>query len=338
MQRAFCLAEDREGADPGIRIGIASLAKHCPQVPVFLFRPNASPDLRSWLAQFPQCEIVTQPLSGAWGWNCKPQALLQVLDREFEEVFWLDSDMLVSRSPVRLLDSLSRDTVGVAEEIATAPKYSSDLKTKGWGLPVGRVLTLHYSSALVRVTNQHRRLLERWLELLADPRYLECKPNEHGLRPPHLDTDQELLTALLGSEEFAHLPVFVFRNGTSLVHGGGALAHSLTARLRGLLRWKPFFIHAPGTKPWVILPPNAQHQEKFWELRRLLQEISPYVAEAKQYADTIDMPAPWLEWRTCKGRCLNAISLGHPSIRGLPITLAASGIRAIRAIKAPRKK
>lgn len=318
------MAEDRAGAEPGIRLAIASLNQHCPNVSVMVFRPNPSESFCRWLEKYPQVRLSADPLPNAWDWNCKPQALLRVLDSGYEEAFWLDSDMLVARSPLPVLQVMNPLTVGIAEEIATAPSFPSDVKTRGWDLPVGNVFREHFSSALVRVTGCHRPLLNRWMELLSDPRYTGCQPDNNNLKPPHLDTDQELLTALLGASEFSHLGVYLFRNGEGLVHGGGALAHSLSARFRGLRRLKPYFYHAPGSKPWVTLPPKAGHVGRFWVLRRLLQEVSPYVAEAKRYEREIDVPCPWMHWRTPVGTILNLLSLGHPSLRGLPVTMVAA--------------
>ncbi len=45
---------------------------------------------------------------GGFDWNCKPQAMLPLLDQGFEEVVWLDSDILVNGPLGGLLDQVRR--------------------------------------------------------------------------------------------------------------------------------------------------------------------------------------------------------------------------------------
>ena len=59
-------------------------------------------------------------------------------------------------------------------------------------------------------------------------------------------SDQDVLNALLGSEEFACLPIRILKTGLDVIHSGGALAYSLSERLRGLVRPIPPFVHETG--------------------------------------------------------------------------------------------
>ncbi len=43
MKTIFCLAEDRRGAEIGLKLAVLSLAEHCPDSRVVLFRPASAP-------------------------------------------------------------------------------------------------------------------------------------------------------------------------------------------------------------------------------------------------------------------------------------------------------
>ena len=81
-------------------------------------------------------------------------------------------------------------------------------------------------------------------------------------------------------------------------------------------------LHAIGTKPWVLLWPQDHWSGYFMWFRRLMQEISPFVAHARRYRDRVGESMGWLDYRTPTGTVLKLLGCGQWAFRGLPITLA----------------
>jgi len=332
VKTVFCLAEDREGTEIGLKLVILGLARHCPGVEVVLFRERSKPGFEQWLSRFPWVRFEARRLPGANSWNCKPHALLALMDGGDDETqwVWLDSDLLVTGDLRRLLEVEGRGTVVVTQEPRSAAQQGSRIRTEGWGLPVGRVHPFTFNSCVVRVTSAHRRLLERWRELLADPRYVAASGLGLKEKPVHLWSDQDVLNALLGSEEFAGLEVRMLRHGSEVLHTGGALAFTLGERMQCLFRKEPVLLHAIGIKPWVLLRKEAREPGWFPWLRRLLQETSPYVKHARRYRGELGEAEGWFDYRTPLGVILNGVSFGHWALRGLPVTLVCRVARGLR--------
>jgi len=329
-RRAFCLAEDREGAEIGIKFAILSLRDHCPEAHVFLYRPQPIPDFVRWLQAQPQVTLIDHWPAGAQGWNCKPHTLLPLLQAGWQETIWLDSDALLSASLSPLLDSLKEDEILVAEEASSQPDKGTELRTRGWNLPVGRALPNTLNSAVLRVTASHEPLLRRWQECLAGEEYHRYDDRPLMERPPHVRSDQDVLNALIGSVEFAHYPVRLLRTGRDIIHCGGALGYGLGERLSGIFGSPPLVLHAIGGKPWVLLGPGCPDKGWFGRLRRLMQELSPYVVATRAYREEVQEPCPWLDHHTFLGSVLRVLGLGNHALRGLPVTVAATLIARFR--------
>jgi hypothetical protein len=320
----FCSAEDRAGAEIGLKLLILSVAEHCPDVPLVLYRPDPLPSFVTWTRKFPQIRLVEQPLPGAHQWNCKPQALLPQLAGPDAEAVWLDSDLMLTRDPRPLFERLSPETLGITQEPPSQPNQGSRDRTLAWRMPVGRELPQTLNSCVLRVTRHHEALLVRWRELLERPDYVAIQARTVAERPVAMASDQDVLNALLGSTEFAGIPLGVFANGRDIIHSGGALAYSFGERLRGLFLPRPTILHAISVKPWMILQPDRLLPGRQAWFRRLMHEVSPYLAYARRYRNQVDEPCPWMDWHTPLGAVLRMAGFGHWALRGLPVTLAAT--------------
>lgn len=329
-QTVFCLAEDREGAEIGIKLAILSIRRFCPQADIVIYRPNPIPEFRAWVARYPRVDLIDHWPIGAKGWNCKPHVLLPLLAQGWREAIWLDSDAMLAGDLTPLLASLKEDELLVSEEAASQPDKGTAIRTSGWGLSVGRSFSMTLNSSVLRVTLAHRPLLQRWQTLLESPEYHQYDHLPLMERPPHLRSDQDVLNALVGSAEFAAFPVRLLRTGRDIIHCGGALGYSLSERISGLFGSPPLVLHAIGGKPWVLLGPGCPDKGWFGWLRRLMQELSPYVAACRQYRIAVEEPSPWLDYRTFVGTVLKILGLGHYALRGLPVTFVATLIAPFR--------
>jgi hypothetical protein len=337
MSRIYCLAEDRATEEIGLRLALLSLLRSCATAQAVVYRPNPSPAFRDWLARrAPQVRIIPEMPAGASSWNCKPHVLLPLLEAGYSEAIWLDSDLIVTRDPSDVFSGLGPDDVVGTEEPASSLNQGSALRAAGWGLPPGRSFPVTLNTCVLRVTPEHVPLLRRWRAMLEDPIYTAAQARPLWERPVHLMSDQDVLNALLGGEQFEHVPVRFLRGGVDVIHCGGALGYSLRQRVAGVFRRLPAFLHAIASKPWAVFTPEyqARHSRWFNFYRRLLQETSPYVAAARELRADVGLPCPWLGAGSWLGRGLRVAGFGHFALRGLPLTVAASaGVTAKRLVR-----
>ena len=68
----FCVAEDRAGAEIGLRLAVLSIDRWCPGSGVVIFRQAPTPGFRTWIRKFRTMTLVEEQLWLANGWDCKP--------------------------------------------------------------------------------------------------------------------------------------------------------------------------------------------------------------------------------------------------------------------------
>ena len=328
---AFCLLEDRELSEGGLRLAMASLRDHYPGVRIASYRPNASADFVSWAATLGGVTVITQPVPGANSWNCKPHALLHTMDLfGVTRVMWIDSDMMLARPFDHLIGG--EDELVVAQEALSQPHQGGRERTEGWGLDCARDFGFSLNSSILYVTQRHLELLHHWVALLGSPEYVESQGRPFAERRLSHLGDQDVLQALLCARQYSHLSVRFIKSGTEVIHSGGALGYSLRDRVRGLTRKTPPFLHAIGTKPWWCLYDGPHSKLLHWRTtyRRLLVEVSPYMQLARTYKDRIGLNATWMSFRSVEGRVLSAMGLGHYALQAWPLCAAATAIAAFR--------
>jgi hypothetical protein len=335
-EMAFCLSEDRADCETGLRLAILSLSKYCPGTAVYVYRPPLNPQFASWVDRFPQVTLIPEAPAGANTWNCKPQALKPLLAAGHRQAIWLDSDIIVTRDCRPLFADLDDSVLGITQQPTSLPDQGTEIRARGWNLEIGRRVPFTLNTSVVRVTQFHAQLLDRWIECLADPRYISAQALPLEQRALHMMSDQDVFNALLGAKEFADIPLKVLASGTEIIHCGGALGYSLSERIRCLAKPKPTFLHATSGKPWLWLggTPHWSQPGIFGWHRRLLQELSPYVFESRQYRNQLDEDASWMDRHTGLGRLLRFFGLGHFALRGLPLTLAATAMNGVKKSKA----
>ncbi len=328
----LCMAEDRL-EDTSLRLALLSLRAQCPDVPLTLFRPDPSPEFRAWLQGFPQVTLADARLPDATHWNCKPHVLLALLDQGCQEVVWLDSDLAFTRPFTYLFDGLPADTLAVAEDMRFAVPRGTLARTSEWRLPVGKIYPTTINSCVLRVTPRHRPLLVRWCELMATPQYQAAQAEPYWNRPLHLRGDQELLNALLGSQEFAQVPVHFLRGGRDIIHcSGRGRSYSTRERLRGLFSpIAPILHNLSALKAWQMLDDSPKRKPKNAFTERLFLEISPYLTLARRYEAELAPQTAWLRYRTTLGSLLRALGCGHYALPGLPLIAALSIWRIIQS-------
>jgi hypothetical protein len=213
-----------------------------------------------------------------------------------------------------LVREFLRDLLIVAEEWN---RPAAERLTDLWEVPAARPVA-PVNSCFVHVTQAHRKLLERWLQMTHEPRYRAAQALPFAQRPFHLASDQVLLTALLGSEDFGQVPFDYIRMGHQIVQCAGSSGYRPCHRLLDLFRGLPPLIHCVGRKPWEARQEGSSIQ-RF--LLYLATDVSPYVLSARKVARDLGMTQEWLETRTWPGALLRRLTAGHPGMAGLPLSI-----------------
>ncbi len=324
-----CVAEDRSDCADAVKLLVLSLMEHCSGVRVELFCPFADDDFARWIAKWPNTHLHVDRLPGAYSWNTKPQALLQILKTHDEPVVWLDSDIIVMRDFRQTIDRLPADTIIAAEEARGASYDDSDAwRARDWGFEVGRVLPHALNSCIVRVTRAHIPLLVRWYELLQSDTYKAAQKLDGAVRPWHLLTDQDVLTALLCSKDFSNIPVEIVPRGKAIVQYYDLFGYSVRERIVHMLSGPPLFVHSQGPKPWHVYPKKRGLR---YSLSGLALALSPYSVEAGRYKNEIDRA--WMYPTGRMARILRAIGFGYAPLVGLPVAVVFDIWRFIRPLR-----
>jgi hypothetical protein len=177
-------------------------------------------------------------------------------------------------------------------------------------------------------------MMERWLEMLHDPRYREAQALPYDQRPKHFLHDGWPLIALLESEEFADVDFdFIRRNG-EIAQCAGSSGYRPTHRVLDVFRGLPALIHGLGRKPWEETPAGSGMQRMLFDLAT---DVSPYVLASRRVAKTLGMKLGWTEARTLPGKVLRGVTGGHPGLAGLPLAILHSleiRVQRMRGIEA----
>jgi hypothetical protein len=326
-----CVHEDRPQAFVGLQLTLLSLRRHCPQVPVAVSCPGATPDLLAWLRQL-SLPVLVSRVGQARGWDVKPDLLLDLLADGHDDVVWIDSDILVTAALPEPLVGADPAAVVVTEEPYWDTREPVD-RAAAWGLPPGRRLPCTLNTGLLRVTPKHVPLLEAWRELLTAPSYRAAQEAPWRERPRHLMGAQGVLEALLMSRRFCDVPVVVLRRGTHIAQCHGAAGYTPVDRLRTLAsgRRVPPLVHALGDKPWdQRVVPGPPRVRLVSYVNRLHHELSPYTRSADEYREDLPDVRRWSRPRSRVARVLATLTGGHPVLQELPLALLDGAARRVR--------
>ncbi len=152
-------------------------------------------------------------------------------------------------------------------------------------------------------------------------------------RPVHVFGDQDVLTALLGSRAWSHVPVRLLRRGLDIVQAKGPSGFTPTERLRSLRQGAPVAVHAMGRKPWTrTLGGRAGVRAAAWRDRyeSLHLQLSPYTRFAAEYRHDLEEDTSWLDERSWTARLARGPMPETPILEELPLAIADSFGRHVR--------
>jgi hypothetical protein len=311
---------------------LMSLCRYSADIAVTVVYSGADQEFLDWAHKLaPEAIAVrTTPVSGAYGWNVKPQALLQLLREDNPVVVWIDSDIITTKNIVGVFDDLEENTILVTEEaLWGAPDDDNALRARLWGFPIRRSFPFALNTAVMRVTQAHIPLLERWKQLLESPEYKQAQNQQWETRPPHMLGDQDVLTALLCCEEFHDIPVKILRRGTDIIQYFGLYGYTLAERMVCITRGMPVFIHSQGVKPWLTTGVTRPASFRHW-VDSIYLDLSPYTLAARKLAWS--HTTSWASPHSILGSTLRRLGFGYAPLVGLPLAAAFDFARGTKHI------
>ncbi len=304
--------EDRPSHFIGMKLLALSLKDSCGDPGLEVTVPGADARLKQWF-EANHISLKSDGPVGRSGYDVKPTLLRRALATGADEAIWLDGDIIVTADPRGLWKNATPETIVVAEEFLGAPAQGGTLRTRDWGLPVGRALPNTTNSCIVRVTSAHLDLLHAWEKLLEADEYRAAQAKPWYERPRHLAGDQDALCALLGSKQFASIPIRWVRRGTEVAHCFGPHGYVLHQRVWNLVAGvTPVLIHGQGAKPW-----DFSGRKK-----PLYLELSPYALAAERYQDRVAEDMSWVVPHGSLAKNLRRMFKDHLTAAGLVPALA----------------
>ena len=315
--------EERDRELEAVEYLCRSLACYEPEVPFVMAAPSRHVErLESFVDLHPLASVRDMG-DRRWGYTVKPRLLLDLLDAQPQRpLVWIDSDIVACRPFARELTRHGEATLIATTEYAAARYSGSEIRCEKLGYQEKRRFPRSINSSIVLVTDAHRPLLEAWERRMLEEDYQTNAAMPMTQRPPWLAGDQCVLTLLLASE-FAQVPVHLLRSGLDIAHELPGAGYSLTERLSNLAhRRLPFFAHAIGDgKPWRM--GASQSVNRF---KRSMIELSLYNHVVRQILPPAQWPG-WARTSTPDARAASWASLSHPTVKGLPHSLAYSAAR-----------
>lgn len=334
----ICIHDDRPTHLVGIKLAVLSIRHHSPELPIVVSYPNPPATFRAWIDKQQNVKLVSFPEFKELGWNVKPGILMRLFESGYSEIIWVDSDIIANGNILSSLSTYSPETLVVAQETYWGHKQGGDFRTRAWKLKPGRSLPYTMNGGLFRVTRYHLPLLKAWQDLMKHPAYIKIQSMQWYERPIHMLGDQDVLTALMGSAEFADIPFVLLRRGVDIVQCFGPSGYTPGERLRNLFKGLPPLVHAMDLKPWT--KPNEPPKlfgtgESFKSnLREYLDylslEFSPYTFVSHRYRDAIEEDPSWMDIKSSIGKLMNFLTGGNPTMIGFPLSVFETIIRAIR--------
>jgi hypothetical protein len=302
----ICLFEDRQGCFLGVQLLVLSAEVHEPDWRFHAFVRNMDRASLDWLSARPNVVLRDKVPTQKTGWSVKPALLRLLLSENSGTVMWCDSDIILASPVSPIIGDLDPSVFVATEEYIWSRTKGSGLRAAGWGMKEVRPLSCTVNSCLMKLSAVHSPLLDAWDNCMSKPEYLAAQAASHVERPLHMMSDQDVLTALLSSEEHAAVDLFLLKNGRDIAQCFQEDGYAVHHRLRNtILRRTPPLVHAQGGKPWKARP------------RSISEQLSPYAQIARPYLVQESLRTDWLPADDRNARWMDTLFFRDPNLRGL---------------------
>ena len=326
---SICAFDDRASLI-GAKLLILSLEKHCRDFTLYLGFTDENPAFNDWLSRHgPHVIMVEMPrVADVCLKHIKPLLFLELFRRGVDDVTWLDTDVLVLRDIEPEIRRLGSDCVAVTEDINSFVPQTN-LRAHYHMSPV-RDLPGCVNSCMVRFTSAHVPLLEKWLDFMRDPVFLEQWNKPLGERLWGFGLDQTVLQVLLccrGENWTPPSSVAFWKSGPDVIQEWGVRTYKPWDRIKATLGWnRPFALHLIGyEKPWTAFSRIHRHR---W--------ASVFCTMAQPYAAETEEDLSWAFPTSLGAKMAQWFSLGQPHLVGFWHGLAARVWRFFRARIGPK--
>ena len=283
------------------------------------FLKNILPEDIEWMANQPNVMLRKDVVTEHVGWNVKPSLLKHLLLETEGPVVWCDSDVILSSPVSPILEAIPTSVFVASEEHCWGRTKGSKIRTAGWEFTDMRPLKSTVNSSFMRMNSTHVPLLDAWIACLSRPSYMEAQLRQWDQRPEYFIGDQDALTALLASSEYAHVPLHLLRSGRDIAQCFEDDGYTANDRfLNAILRRTPPLIHAQGGKPWRNRP------------RAIFQQLSPYNPIAGPYLKNAMLPTDWIGADTKLAKLIDSMTFSDPNLRGFLPALIRTLLRVWR--------
>jgi len=331
MPDVICSAEDRASEEDAIKIFVLSVVKHYrDRPPIHLICPNATPAFEAWTRRFDRVTLDREPLELAYGCNQKPQTFERLFALGYRKPFWLDDDMVLGPTFMERLGRRLLSSCLVSEEPRISPRPTPEVLVRAHGWEVARALPRVINGGLILLSIEHGDLIAAWKAFLFSEEYRAAQKAFWRERPVHLYSDQEILTCLLCTKRFAHIPVDYLKEGEDIIQMLGPSGYLPGDRLRNAGAGPAPIVHSMGEKPWREAPQKGSSlRQRYLHLHT---ELSPYLFAAREVVgDEID-DFPWLKRRSFLGGVLRGAAGDNPALAGLPIAVVDVAVRRAKRL------
>lgn len=309
----FCAYENRPSDFVALKLLALSLKRHAVESVLHLFSSPLPAEVVEWFAARPNVVLHPEPKPQGVEWDIKPELLLWLMDNGVDQPCWIDSDIILAN---QLPHSLTH-APDEALVIATAPRMLVDsdcaVRARDLGLqPRADMAETLINAGLIRFHPSHRPLLHEWKRILLSEAYQRSREMDGINRPLAFQSDESVLGGLLGSTDFADLPLAFVPESIDIAQCLRKTGYRPWPRALNTVRGTPAFVHALGsTKPW-----RDTDKIYTWE------SLSPYRFVAMAYEQDLDEEErAWLWRETPKARFLRRLFRNNPELPGLPLAL-----------------
>src|SRR5260370_31800834 len=150
MKTAICIHEDRADCLVGVKIEILSLKKYAADLPILINTPGAPGSFRDWLSTHKDITQISYTDEEAVGFNIKPSILLNILHDGYQNLIWIDSDVIVCGDILSSIAIQADDVLVAAEETYFGQNQGGTISTAACALAVGRSLPSTINTCLLR--------------------------------------------------------------------------------------------------------------------------------------------------------------------------------------------
>lgn len=320
----FVSFENRESDTVAVKLLALSLEYHAPESRLHFVALEDDSQLVRWLLGRSNVTVHSDVALQHGSYDIKPEILLRFLEKGFDRITWIDSDIILSNALPKRLRDLSNDDLLVTQEWLGRGKPGLHERTRSMGLePSEAVRDITINSGIVSVTKAHQALLENWQEWLGSTAYRQAQMKPKRERPIGFFTDQEVLAGLIGSIGFEGLHFEALENPNEICQCLRASTYPIQQRLRHSFVGTPAFVHALGQrKPWRNDDRN-----------QVEMQLHPYRFVARRYADSLAQEeVDWVHKSIWQAKLGTLLFFGSPSMAGVPYLMSIAAGKKIRRI------